>query len=86
MRERQQQIDFGQCQRRLADAARLGGDGEAQLGEEAALDGHDLFLGVQHLGFVLFQLRRGKALGAHQRLLALVVGGARSRFALLISI
>ena len=66
---------------RLASA----GDGGAQLGEEAALDLDDLLLRVEDLGLVLLQLGRGEALGIDQRLLALVVGGARCRLALLIS-
>ena len=49
---------------------------DAQLGEEAALDGDDLLFGVQDLGLVLLQLRSGEALGADQGLLALVVGGS----------
>ena len=64
MGEGEQHVDFSQGQRALADAARFGGDGQAQLGEQAALDFDDLLLGVEDLGFVFLQLRGGEALGA----------------------
>ena len=75
VREGEQYVNLSHGQRTLADAARLGGDGLAQLGEEAALDFDNLLFGVEHLGLVLLQLGRGEALGTDESLLALIVGG-----------
>ena len=50
----------------------------AHLGEELPLEFGDLLFRREHLALVLLELRRGEALGVHQRLLALVVG-RRSR-------
>ncbi len=75
VREREQQVDLRQRQRGLTNAARLGGDALAQFAKKTALHGGDLLLRVQDLGLMLLQLRRGEALGSHQRLLAFVVGG-----------
>ena len=77
--QRRQHIDFGQRQRGLADAAGFSGNRRAQLGKQPALDFDDLFLGIENLGFVFFQLRRGEALGVDQGLLALVVGRGQVR-------
>src|SRR5664279_1661647 len=74
-RERSEHIDFRQRQRGLPDASRLGGDGGAQLRKQAPLDLDYLLLGVEHLNLILFQLRRGKALGVDQGLLAFVFPG-----------
>src|SRR6266478_189407 len=68
-------IDFRQCQRRLPDALGLGGDGRTQLSKQPPLDFDNLFLGVQNLRLILFQLWSCETLGIHQRLLTLVVGG-----------
>ena len=73
MRQRSQHIDLGQRQRGLTDSLGLGRDCGAQLGEQAALDLDDLFLRVENLGFVLFQLGRGEALRAYQSLFAFVI-------------
>ena len=80
--KRRQQIDFGDRQRGAADARGFGGDGGAQLGEDAPLDFDDLLLRVEDLGFVFLQLGRGEALGVDQRLLALVVGGSEMQVGL----
>ena len=45
-------VDFGEGQRGLADAAGFGGNGGAEFGEEAALDLDNLLLCVENLGFV----------------------------------
>src|SRR5664280_2854327 len=71
--KRSEYIDFRQRQRSLPDASRLGGDGGAQLRKQAPLDLDYLLLGVEYLHLVLFQLRRGKALGVDQGLLAFVL-------------
>src|SRR5208337_4096350 len=52
-----------------------GRNGRTQLGKETPLDFDNLLLGVENLGFILFQLRSREALGIYQRLLPLVVGG-----------
>src|SRR5207237_7237106 len=75
LREAGQHVELRQRQRRLPDAARLGGHGGAQLGKNPALQLDNLFLGVEHFGFVLLELAGSEALGIDQRLLALVVGG-----------
>ena len=41
----------------------------------AALNLDDLFLSIENFRFVFFQFRSGEALGVHQRLLALIIGG-----------
>src|ERR1019366_8268033 len=66
--KRSEHIDFRQRQRGLPDAARLGGDGGAQLRKQAPLDLDYLLLGVEHL-----QLWRGKAFGVDQGLLTFVL-------------
>ncbi len=75
MREAREHIDFGKCQRGLADAFGLGGNGGPQFGKESALDLDNLFLRVENLRLIFLQLRSGEALGIDQRLLALIVGG-----------
>ena len=75
VRQAAEHIHFRQCQRGLPDALGLRGNRRAQLGKQPPLDLDNLFLGVQNLRLVLLQLRSGEALGIHQRLLALVVGG-----------
>ena len=49
VRQRSEHVDLCQRQRGLADALGLGGNGRAQLGEQAPLDLDDLFLCVQNL-------------------------------------
>ena len=49
--QRQQHIDFSQCQRCLAYALGFCGNGSTQLGKQAALDLDNFFLRIQHLGF-----------------------------------
>ena len=71
--KRSQHIDFGQRQRGLPDAARLAGNRDPQLREQPPLDLDDFLLRVEHLDLVLLQLRRGKALGVNQGLLAFVL-------------
>src|ERR1019366_8915572 len=68
-------IHFRQGQRRLPDALGLGGNGGTQLGKQTPLDFDNFLLGIENLGFVLFQFRSREALGIYQRLLALVLGG-----------
>ena len=75
-RERRQHVDLRQRQRGLPDAACLRGNRHAKLSQQPALDLHHLLLRVQHLRFVLFQLRSGEALGIDQRLLAFVIRGS----------
>ena len=82
MRERRQQIDFGDGQRGMADALGLGGDGGAKFGENAPLDVDDLVLGVEDLSFVFLQLRRGETLGVDEGLLALVISGSEMQVGL----
>ena len=73
VRQRSQHIDLGESQRSLTDAFGLGCDCGAQLGEHAALDLDDLFLRVENLGLVLFQLGGGEALRANQSLFAFII-------------
>ncbi len=73
MSQRHQHIDLGQRECRLPDSLCLGGNRDAQLGEQPPLDLDDLFLRVENLGFVFFQFGRGEALRAHQSLLAFVI-------------
>ena len=75
VRQAAQDIHFRQGQRGLPDALSLGGNGGTQFGKQTALDFDNLLLGIENLGFILFQFGSREALGIHQRLLALVVGG-----------
>src|SRR5271157_5368350 len=75
VRQAAEDIHFSQRQRGLPDALGLGGNGRTQVGKQPPLDFDNLFLGIENLGFILFQLRSRETLGIHQRLLALVVGG-----------
>ncbi len=75
MPEAGEDVDFGERHRGAADTTSLGSDRATQLGENAALDFDNLFLGVENLRLVFLQLRRGKTFGIDQRLFAFVVGG-----------
>ena len=73
MGQGRQHIHFGKCKRRLPDAPGLPGNGRTQFGKQPPFDLDDFLLGIQNLRLVFFQLRRGKALGIDQGLLALIV-------------
>ena len=77
-----QHVDLSQRQRSLPDATGFSGNRRAQLGKQAAFDVDDLFLGIENLGLVFFQLRRGEALGVDQGLLALIVGRSQVQIGL----
>ena len=49
----------------------------AYFGEQLLFEREDFVLGVQNFALVVFQLRRGEALGVDQSLLALIVGGGQ---------
>ena len=72
--ESRQDIHLRQGQRGLAYPLRLRGNGDAQLGKQAALNLDDLFLRVQDFDLVFLQFGCGEAFGVDQRLLALVIG------------
>src|SRR5580698_2212445 len=59
---------------RRADALRLRRGALAYAGEQLPFEREDLVFGVEHLTFVVLQLRRSEALGVGQGLLALVIG------------
>ena len=59
----------------MPDALSFGGNRGTQVGKQTALDFDDLLLRVENLRLILLQFGSRKALGIHQRLLALVIGG-----------
>ncbi len=73
MSQRSQHIHFSQSQSGLPDSLRFGGNCCTQLGEKPALDLDNLFLRVENLGFVFFQLRSGETLRAHQSLFSFII-------------
>ena len=75
MRKRGKHVHFRQGKGGLADSFGLSGDGGAQLGKETPLDLGNFFLSIENFGFVLLEFGRGKALRAHESLLALVILG-----------
>ena len=66
-------IQLRDCRRGLPDARRVLGGEQAQLLEDLALQREHLVFSVQNFAFQFLQLRRGEALGVHQRLLTLVI-------------
>src|ERR1700691_5198412 len=73
MSQRSQHIDFGQSQRGLPDSLCLASNRRAQFSEQPPLDLDNLFLGIENLGFVFFQLGRGEALRSYESLFAFVI-------------
>ena len=61
------------------------GDGVEQLVEDCCLERAQPLLGAEDLRLVLLELRRDEALGADERLLALVVGGHEARGSALVT-
>ena len=66
-------IHFGQRHRALPDSLGLACDCRPQFRKEPALNFNNLLLGINDLGFLLFQFRRGEPFCVDQRLLALIV-------------
>ena len=69
-------VDFGQRQRGLANARASAAMAARNSANRSRSIVDHLLLRIQNLRFVFLQLGRGEALGIHQRLLALVIGGA----------
>ena len=74
LRQRGGDIQFRDRRRRGANSLRMIGRFLADFGEDALLDFENLLFRREHLALVFLQLRRGEALGVHQRLFALVIG------------
>ena len=74
MREVGDEVDFGDGGAGAPDAAGVIDEATAEVGEDAFFDFDGALLGGEDFGFVVLELRGGKALGVDEGLLAFVVG------------
>src|SRR5690242_3674199 len=75
MRQGRRNVEFGDDCRSFFYPAGVRGSKTANFLEYLPFESQDLLFGIEHLGFELFELWRGEALGVGQGLLAFVSCG-----------